>query len=630
MKVLESRLLRGPNLYALQPCCAVLLAVDESDAVDGASWPDFATRLGASIADLREAAADRPRSPGWVVGQVALALQRRAGVDVDFVVEVPSTTAPGEVRVAFAYGPETIAEPSLHAAVELVAAARAGVPFDPTAKEAELRRRIDEFGVDASTAALLDAARQQDIPVLRLADDARTFQLGWGSRQRRVEGRAPAFGRTAPQPALETLFAPGDDGRIPTVAITGTNGKTTTTLLIAHVVRGTGARTGTTTTSGIFIDGRIVERGDCTGYWSARKVLTSDEVDVATLETARGGLLKRGLAFDRCDVGVVLNVASDHLGLDGIETLSDLAWAKGLVARCAADAAVLNAEDPHCVAMRATLRRGCEPVFFSMDPKHPVLRAHLASGGRAAVLDDGALTWCEPGARRRMIAPERLPFTLHGHARYNVANALAALAALVCMGYADDAITAGFESFVSDARQNPLRTNRLDVAGTTLIVDYAHNVVAYRALCEMARSLLAGKTGRLLGVVTSPGDRRATDLYDVGRVCGAFFDELFVYEQDPRGRAPGQTVEAILAGSRSAAGDKPLHGIPSIREALASGLAASRPGDVLVFTCAGTLEDLVDAVRRAHPSSAPSIAEAVGLPASVGARTEDSAAVAAG
>jgi cyanophycin synthetase len=265
--------------------------------------------------------------------------------------------------------------------------------------------------------------------------------------------------------------------------------------------------------------------------------------------------------------------------------------------------------------MRETLADGCEPVFFSMDPDHPVVRAHCDAGGRAAVLHDGSLTWCEGRDRRALVAPERLPFTLDGHARYNVANALAALAAATCMGYQPAAIVSALEDFVSDAKQNPLRTNRFDIDGATLIVDYAHNVVAYRALCETARSLIDGGAGRLIGVVTSPGDRRASDLHDVGRVCGEFFDELFVYEQDPRGRAAGETVEAILAGSRAAAGAKPLHGIPPIRDALASGLATSRPGDVVVFTCAGTLDDLVEGVRRAAPRAAPAIAEAVGLPA---------------
>jgi cyanophycin synthetase len=336
---------------------------------------------------------------------------------------------------------------------------------------------------------------------------------------------------------------------------------------------------------------------------------------MAVLETARGGLLKRGLAFDRCGVGVVLNVSGDHLGLDGVETLADLAHVKGLVARCAASAAVLNAEDPWCVAMNESLRPGCETIFFAIDPLHPVLASHLAGGGRAAYLDDGWLVWNDAAGRHALVEAARLPVTLGGRARYNVANALAAVAALVAMH--QDAVSSAraLMSFTSDAVSNPFRSNVFEAAGVRLIVDYAHNVAAYRALCGMARSQLDTAAGRLVGVVTSPGDRRAGDLFEVGQVCGEYFDELVVYEQDPRGRAPGETVEAILAGARTAAEGKPLHGVPAIRSALATGLRMSRPGDVLVFTCAGTLDDLVAGVREVDAHAADRISAAIAVKA---------------
>ncbi|MFN2361146.1 MAG: Mur ligase family protein [Marinobacter sp.] len=332
------------------------------------------------------------------------------------------------------------------------------------------------------------------------------------------------------------------DGQIPVIAITGTNGKTTTTRLISHVLRDCGLRTGTTTTQGIYINGECVKTGDCSGPVSARRVLDDPDVDVAVLETARGGILKRGLAFDHCNVGVVLNISSDHLGLDGVETLQDLARVKGRVPRCARGAAVLNADDPLCVQMRDTLTPDCKTIFFAMIVGNQVLFEHLRAGGAGAFLDeDGWLVWCHSGDCSKVVKAADLPLTMLGHTRHNTANALAALAALSYLGYETAVIARSLRGFACNAQSNPLRGNLFEVDGVRLFVDYAHNAVAYRALCEMARSMCKS-SARLLGVVTSPGDRRREDLYETGQVCGEGFDELVVYEHHPRGRSVGATA----------------------------------------------------------------------------------------
>ncbi|MGB9108299.1 MAG: Mur ligase family protein, partial [Telluria sp.] len=209
-----------------------------------------------------------------------------------------------------------------------------------------------------------------------------------GIRMHQYPSRGTA--RDAGAAIVDALFG-DDNGRIPVVAVTGTNGKTTTTLLVAHAARMAGLRTGVTTTEGVFIDGQRIAKGDCTGYRSARSVLTSPDVDFAVLETARGGILKRGLAYDLCDVAVVLNVSADHLGLDGIDSVEELAKVKAVVARRASRAVVLNAEDDHCVAMAAALADGVEPLYFSLDADNPVLLRHLDKGGRAVYYAEGAI-----------------------------------------------------------------------------------------------------------------------------------------------------------------------------------------------------------------------------------------------
>jgi cyanophycin synthetase len=409
------------------------------------------------------------------------------------------------------------------------------------------------------------------------------------------------------------------NGRIPVIAVTGTNGKTTTTLMLEHCVRRTGLRTGCTTTEGVFITGKAIMRGDCSGYWSARAVLTSPEVDFAVLETARGGILKRGLGFDRCDVGVVLNVSADHLGLDGVETLEQLARVKGVIARSASKAVVLNAEDTRCVKMARTLRPGVEVIYFALDPDHPVLLRHLERGGRATYLQDGALILADGTRRHELLRTAEVPATLGGHARYNIANALAAAAALMASGFANAQIVDGLASFVSDDKNNPLRSNVLEVRGVKLVVDYAHNPAAYRAMAQMARSLArsnasaagGASNGRVVAVVTAPGDRRDIDLHQIGQACGAGFDEVLVYESNNRGRAESATAALIAGGALSVCGDPGVvHVRLAAREALCAGLERCRPGDVLVFAC-GSQDVMREALHACGAGeAAPAPAEA--------------------
>jgi cyanophycin synthetase len=348
------------------------------------------------------------------------------------------------------------------------------------------------------------------------------------------------------------------------------------------------------TTEGVTIGGQRIAEGDCTGYWSARTVLTAPEVEMAVLETARGGILKRGLGFDLCDVGVVLNIQSDHLGHDGVETLDDLAHVKGLVAEVARKAAVLNAQDARCVAMAERVRAGCEVIFFSMDPQQPVLEAHLRRGGRGLYLHHGVLMLGHGDHRIPLVETARLPFTLGGRARHNVENALAACAALIALGIPRDRMAAALATFTSSANQNPLRLNLFRTRGVTLLMDYAHNAMAYRAIIETGRQVTSR---RLLGVVAVPGDRRDEDLLEIGRVCQEGFDELVVYEMDEvRDRPPGATASRIHEGATQVAAKAPPRVVLDVREAIRTAFHAAGPGDVIIVGCASHLNELRDAL----------------------------------
>ncbi|MGZ8412111.1 MAG: cyanophycin synthetase [Gemmatirosa sp.] len=359
----------------------------------------------------------------------------------------------------------------------------------------------------------------------------------------------PAEGmpRNVAAPMLDMLFPPGAPVSIPVIAVTGTNGKTTTTRLIAHLFRTTGKTVGFTTTDGIYLQNRQVMEGDMTGPFSANVVLSNPTVDVAVLETARGGILRAGLGYEECDVGVVLNVTADHLGLGGIHTLEQLADVKGVIPAVVRREghAVLNADDPLVYAMRERTP-GDVVLFSTADEPSPRITAHLARGGIAAVVEDGWFV-IRRGRLRIPVATEgEVPLMVGGAARFQRENVLAAMAAAYVQGVRYDDIRAGLRSFFPSSATLPGRLNlvrRRD--GSRVLVDYAHNPAALAGLIDMVLRIPADHR---VAVVTAPGDRRDEDIITAGRAL-ARFDHVFVREdRDRRGRTPGAVAELLRTG----------------------------------------------------------------------------------
>jgi cyanophycin synthetase len=464
-------------------------------------------------------------------------------------------------------------------------------------------RAVRKIGLDVAGIDLVC----EDISVPLNGRNGAVIEINAAPGIRMHEYPSAGVPRDAGAAIVESMFGQ-QDGRIPVVAVTGTNGKTTTTLMIEHVLREAGIGTGCTTSEGIFVNGQKVKRGDCSGYWSARTVLSAPEVEFAVLETARGGILKRGLAFDRCDVAVLLNVSEDHLGMDGVDTLEDLLAVKAVVAQAATGVVVLNAEDARCCAVGAMLNEEVERIYFSCDARHPALQQHLKAGGRATWLEDGALMVTGPdGKPQRLLDAREMPSTLGGHARHNIANGLAAAAALVACDLGNGAIANGLRSFVSDARRNPMRANLYDVNGVQVIVDFAHNPAAFEALAATARAMTPGRT---VAVLTSPGDRRERDFQQIGQICGSGFDTAVFYEweSEHRGRAAGERAAIMQAAAMAARGGEAgalLEIDPA--QALRLGLSQCRPGDVLVYACGSSVSELVDALRPVDPVNAARI-----------------------
>ncbi len=414
---------------------------------------------------------------------------------------------------------------------------------------------------------------------------------------------SPSYGkgRNVGQAIVADLFGPGDDGRIPVVAVTGTNGKTTTARLIAHLFASSGLRVGLTNTDGVYVDGRQIDSGDCSGPKSARNVLMHPEVDAAVFETARGGVLREGLGFDRCHVAVVTNIgAGDHLGLNYITTVEDLAVLKRVIVQnVATDGfAVLNAADPIVAAMAASCPG--EVIFFCADRHHPVMATHRAQGRRTVYVDDGHMVASEGSVRGRVPLRD-IPITRYGTIGFQVENAMAAVAAAWGAGLDWAAVLSGLASFVNDAASVPGRFNVMDYRGATVIADYGHNPDAMRALVAAVQAMPGERRSV---VISGAGDRRDEDLREQTVILGDAFDEVLLYQDAAqRGRADGEVMALLREGLKTARRTRHVDEIRGEFLAIDTALARLKPGDLCLVLVDQVEEALAHLARRIGESA---------------------------
>ncbi len=403
------------------------------------------------------------------------------------------------------------------------------------------------------------------------------------------------IGRNVAEPVVDMLFPPGAPSRIPIISITGTNGKTTTTRLIAHLMRSVGHKVGMTCTDGVYIMNRMLMTGDCTGPVSAQFVLKDPLVDMAVLETARGGILRAGLGFEHCDVGVVTNVAADHLGLKDINTIDELAQVKSVVPRSVRrdGYAILNADDERVMAMRKAC--DCRIALFSLDENNRLIRQHCKLGGLAAIYENGFITISKGEWKLRIEKAANVPLTYGGRAVFNIQNVLPAVLAAYVRGVKIEELRQALATFVPSPAQTPGRLNLFQFKNFQVVVDYAHNPHGFEAL---GRFLSKVPDSPKIGVIAGVGDRRDEDTVNLGRLSARMFDEIIIrQDRNLRGKSDDDIIALMVKGIKEIDPNKKYTVIKKEEEAIRHAIKTAVPGEFLVL-CSDVVPDALELVMK--------------------------------
>ena len=588
MDILQTKVMRGPNYWSAYRKQLIVVKVElkEADILAPAALESLGEKLGYLKPPLYNL--NSYQSILDVVAQVAVEIQCLAGMDCAYS-DIHPVAGSNQAILCFSYTVERAGVYAATAAVNLVNALLTHQPY-PLEKDIHNLKRIQRrYVLDPATQQVVNRALSLGIPVQR--PNRHQLLLGWGCRQytlKNGDGTAPL----------------NDIGRIPVVAVTGTNGKTTTTRLIAYFARMKGYRVGFTTTDGIYIQEDLVTIGDCSGPLSASVVLNSPQVNFAVLECARGGILRAGLGFDQCDVSVVTNLSEDHLGMDDIETMEQLARVKLTVAKTTRTTgyAILNADDDRVYRMKDALH--CHIALFSMDPENQRIIEHCNSGCLAAIIEDGYFTICKWQQKFPVARIDEVPLCHEGKSACMMQNVLAALLAAFVSHIPVDVLKLALRQFLPSPENTPGRMNVFNFDHFSLMIDYAHNEGGYKELKKYTDQLHASIK---IGIIAAVADRPDGDIVNLGRLAAMIFDEIIIRHDSYNGSRTLEEINSLLQrGIWEVKPEMPVKVISNEFEAIKYAITHARK-DAWIFVNSENVYDTIFYVSNYKTNSPPHV-----------------------
>jgi len=587
MKILNIQAHRGPNVWSIQhpKLIQLRLEMEEPDQnlqnIDKPTLQKFIPGFsGLNMFDLNHLS---------LPGALAIVLQKHVGHQVDYLF-TKATLEPNVYNILFEYQDEETGKYAAKLSVTILNAIIHNGPIsvDALIKDLKVTAKLSEL--DPYTNSVIKLAKNRSIPTLYFEDE-KYIQLGYGKNLARfspelTSGKYPPEDKT-PGQFLDSLFPNEKESRIPIIAITGTNGKTTTSRLTAHILQSNKINAGYTTSDGIYIGTKMVDKGDTTGPMSAQKVLGNNKVEVAVLECARGGIVRAGLGFDKCDIAIVTNIQEDHLGLADIHTLDELANAKGIIIDVLKPTgyAVCNANNEY--SRHLGLRAKANHALFALDEHNIFLHEHIQKGGLACFEDNGTVTIIQNGVRIPVAHVNEIPITFEGRVSFMVENVLAASLACFCFGLNAEQIAKGLSDFYPSAEMTPGRLNIFDFSNFKVMVDFAHNPDGFRGIRDFMASI---DSPNKIGIITGTGDRRDSDLLELGSLSAQMFDHIIISQRKfLRGRTAEEIVGLLIEGIKSHNPQASYEYIPDSVEPLKHALGKRTDN---CFICA--LSDVLD------------------------------------
>ncbi len=536
MKIVSIQALRGPNYWSHSYPKLIQIKLDFTGTAIPSSNETLANLYLHWQADLpcshQVLGNHTVETLVQTIAQLALALQGKVGSDVRFTAFKP-TKYTGVYNLVFEYAYEETGKQAAKSAVSIIQAALKNTAIDVAKELVAIKQLMEQERPIPQLQQLIAAAKMRNIPVIR-ADEGKPDQLGYGKNGIELV-------ETIATHNINELFPIGHDGRIPIIGITGSNGKTTTTRLIAHLIKESGYVVGFTTSDGIYINNIMIDEGDTTGPMSAETVLRSKEVEVAVLETARGGIVRAGLGFDQCDIGVITNVQDDHLGISDIETLEDLARVKEVVVQAIKTDgyAVLNADNRYTVEIGK--RALCKVAWFSMDASNALLLDAIQQGSPVAYIQHEAVVLNINGNIIEVAPLTNVPITFAGKLGFMVQNTLGAVLAASLFGVKAEVIATGLKSFIPSAEQTPGRMNIFKVKNCHVLVDFAHNPDGFAGIRDFMQTI---QSPYKIGIIVGTGDRKEEDVRELGKLSAQMFDHILIHQVK---FLRGKTAEALVA-----------------------------------------------------------------------------------